>query len=575
MSSLVDTSSLDSSASKKSGGALYMLHKSFDCAVSPLLRRRTAESDDFFTDRKLAVIPSSSITVRVPKSPLAMLLSGGRAIHMDGIVKVRQLKSSKSVNYVPQIGWKRNLLVLEEGQLRLTPDLEDLDESVGKVFSLPDLIDISYNKRGDKLISLRFWKVNDCTRNLDIVPSNMIEQNSVVLQLRTNDAEIWVEKLLFDLRNQAKLLNSCASMLEDQNQIAGAEILLRQVCDMLSLGCGEYHEFTCAAQQRLVDILNKMGKLEEAEEWKCRLEENKVSSSNLDMLFSETTSTTKRKSSGLEQMQQFVELSCKAKLTDDMVARAAEFQRREEQLLEMMSSERSNLSRKAADAENRAILAEQEIQELRKTKPAIHSTKQGEMVATKLKIYERSQKFDSTKSKGACYLVHSSEGSLSFHWSHTNMPNAFAHFHPRISVPNFKFKQNAGGTEMIRSCQNGTSGTRNFFDAIIRFVKMGIENKCIEITVCKKSPFPFSIFLFGNKNSVSLAKEVFWVKGVQGIAVVKKDAAVFDGVATLPKERFLLLGNQAGVSLDLGQLNLAKKQTRILWLKTKRSKHLR
>jgi len=626
MNSFADASSIGSSSTKKSGGTLSMLQKSFDSAVNRFstVRRKTAEPDE--SGRQLAAIRSSSIAGRVPNSPVATLLSGGRSIHMNGIAKVRLL--SKIVNYVPQVGWKRNLVILEEGQLRLTHDLDDIDPSFGKVFSLPDLVDISYKKRGDKQLSLRFWKSNDETRSLDLMSSNSIAQNSIVLQLRTGDAETWVEKILLDLRNQAKLLDSCASMLEDQNQIAGAEILLRQAYDMLSLGCGEYHQLTYYAQQRLVDILNKVGKLEEADDWKCRLEDNKVndSSSSPDMFFPEdasTLSSTKSKSSrnGLEEMQIFVELSCKAELTDDMVARAGELQRREKQLLEMISSEHSrkveNLSRKAADAESRALVAEQEIQKLRKQNAeniersnqlknanveksnqinnaalhvqdkvltneskrsstkrssSIHDSKrkskgeedEGAIAPTKLTRNGTAQKSPIKKStpRGSCYLAYSeaSEGLMFFQWSHTDVPSAFACFQPAESVlvPKFKYKQNEGRTEIIRGCHNGSSiGIRKYFDAIAQFVKMGIENKCSEIVFRENGPFPFRIFLF-SRNSVFMADDVFSVEGIQGIAVVKKDSVLFDGVATLPKERFLVLGNQGGASLDLTRVSLAR-----------------
>mmetsp|Transcript_13791 Transcript_13791/g.55186 ORF Transcript_13791/g.55186 Transcript_13791/m.55186 type:complete len:165 (+) Transcript_13791:79-573(+) len=80
----------------------------------------------------------------------------------------------------------------------------------------------------------------------------------------------------------------------------------------------------------------------------------------------------------------------------------------------------------------------------------------------------------SSSTRGA-YLTFdpASQGTLFVHWSETAVDGALAFFEPRKSVPAFKFKQNAGRSELIREMSGGTGERiKRYYSGWCQFVKL-------------------------------------------------------------------------------------------------------
>jgi len=102
----------------------------------------------------------------------------------------------------------------------------------------------------------------------------------------------------------------------------------------------------------------------------------------------------------------------------------------------------------------------------------------------------------------ACYLTFdlASNGTLFTHWSQTPVPDALASFTPSKPVPKFKFTQNAGRSELIRTI-NGPNIPR-YYQGWTQFVKLAKENDA-QFAILKGEQFtqaPVALYIV-NKNT--------------------------------------------------------------------------
>jgi len=109
----------------------------------------------------------------------------------------------------------------------------------------------------------------------------------------------------------------------------------------------------------------------------------------------------------------------------------------------------------------------------------------------------------------SCYLTFdlASNGTLFTHWSQTPVPDALASFTPSKPIPKFKFTQNAGRTELIRTI-NGPNLPR-YYQGWVQFVKMARENDA-EFMVLKGEQFtqaPVALYIVTKNTDVSRIAE--------------------------------------------------------------------
>jgi len=123
----------------------------------------------------------------------------------------------------------------------------------------------------------------------------------------------------------------------------------------------------------------------------------------------------------------------------------------------------------------------------------------------------------------SCYLAFdlASNGTLFTHWSTTPIPDALASFTPSKPVPKFKFTQNAGRSELIRTI-NGPNLPR-YYQGWTQFFKLAKENDS-EFVILKgeTSQAPVAMYIVNKDTEVSrLAEnEPVTLGNVAGVAAV-------------------------------------------------------
>jgi len=120
------------------------------------------------------------------------------------------------------------------------------------------------------------------------------------------------------------------------------------------------------------------------------------------------------------------------------------------------------------------------------------------------------------------------------HWSQTPVPDALASFTPSKPVPKFKFTQNAGRSELIRTI-NGPNISR-YYQGWTQFFKLAKDNDA-QFAILKGEQFvqaPVALYIVNKNTEVSRVPEnsTVAVNDVAAVAAVHS-ANISYGVKTM------------------------------------------
>eukprot|EP00512_Aurantiochytrium_limacinum_P014792 CAMPEP_0171568808 /NCGR_PEP_ID=MMETSP0961-20121227/1984_1 /TAXON_ID=87120 /ORGANISM="Aurantiochytrium limacinum, Strain ATCCMYA-1381" /LENGTH=798 /DNA_ID=CAMNT_0012123007 /DNA_START=117 /DNA_END=2513 /DNA_ORIENTATION=+ len=331
--------------------------------------RRDAEKRE--SGRSVETASTSFSTPSVPTSPLGVLMAGGRSVRMEGILKVRVNRRKGRTPF----GWAARFVVLEEGRIRISRSEDDDDDiyasavasyrasstsSGGTVqhsnnenrLNLSSFRDVRYNKRG--------------AREFTIV----LKSNQQVRFRAKNgeEAEIWLQHILQEMRNQAQLNLKCGELMMKQNMVSNVEPVLRQALFMMELSMGPKHKGVADVLDLLARFLAAQGDEQGASASQERAESIREASGPSRSAVQHFTGDN----AGLREVRMWLELQNRADDGTEAMERAMEMQRREAELINIMSDQHASriqeLQNKAAAAERRARDAEKELALLRVAK---------------------------------------------------------------------------------------------------------------------------------------------------------------------------------------------------------------
>jgi len=121
-----------------------------------------------------------------------------------------------------------------------------------------------------------------------------------------------------------------------------------------------------------------------------------------------------------------------------------------------------------------------------------------------------------------------SNGSLFTHWSQTPVPDALCKYTPTNEVAKFKYTQNGGRNELIRT-MNGPNVQR-FYLGWVQFFKAAKENDAeVVVLLGEKAPAPLAVYIVNKDTSVSRVQEntPFKLDNVGAIAAVNPSVSVY------------------------------------------------
>ena len=155
--------------------------------------------------------------------------------------------------------------------------------------------------------------------------------------------------------------------------------------------------------------------------------------------------------------------------------------------------------------------------------------------------------------ESGCYLTFepTNNGTLFTNWSHTRVPNAFAFFLPGKKVPGFKYKQKGGRDEIIRGMRGGVGqgGLTRYYIGWSHFIKLAKEYKGT-LTILHNQ----DLDLFSHVTSSGAVAPLPFFEPIDtasfdGVAVLPKANAAFNGVETMTRDYFVGTGNKEGAAL--------------------------
>jgi len=296
---------------------------------------------------------ASDESLDLPTNPLSILMAGGREVRMEGVLKAKMGGRFSS--------WKPWFVIVEEGRLRMTHSEDDGEpggevdsKSISKTFALPRMTHLKYSKRGSKDFSFS----NDKGATVRLRAKN------------AEEAEVWLQHILQELKNQARLHRQCAKMMLENGETRGVIKLLRQTLKMWRLAVGDVHEKVIEAINDLAGFLLENEVMMEAEQL---FEETKQLQKQLDAKVGSRMTlmvSSKGENAGLDEIRDWVELQDRVAKSADVVARNEIMRERERQLIEMMEDEHAlkvqELQNRALMAERRAKAAELELATLKR-----------------------------------------------------------------------------------------------------------------------------------------------------------------------------------------------------------------
>jgi Immune Mapped Protein 2 (IMP2) N-terminal domain len=159
-----------------------------------------------------------------------------------------------------------------------------------------------------------------------------------------------------------------------------------------------------------------------------------------------------------------------------------------------------------------------------------------------------------------CYLVFeaSSGGCLVLQYSEGPVPdNAVGFFVPGAGhkIQPFKFKQNAGKSELIKGIAGGDSNRRKYFSGWCQFLKLAVAKGGLAIQFTAQQGVAVDVYGYLKDKQrpefIDLASGLVDVSAYDAFAVMPKDHTFLKGVKSIVISNFLELGNLAGASTTL------------------------
>ena len=155
--------------------------------------------------------------------------------------------------------------------------------------------------------------------------------------------------------------------------------------------------------------------------------------------------------------------------------------------------------------------------------------------------------------ESGCYLTFEpvNNGTLFTNWSHTRIDNAFAFFSPGKKVPGFKFKQKGGREEVIRGMRGGVGagGLGRYYIGWTHFIKLAKEYKGTLVVLHNQdAEFFYHVQASGAVKPLEPFAN-FDTANMDGVAVLPKANAAFNGVETMTRDYFVGTGNKEGAAL--------------------------
>ena len=155
-----------------------------------------------------------------------------------------------------------------------------------------------------------------------------------------------------------------------------------------------------------------------------------------------------------------------------------------------------------------------------------------------------------------CYLVYepSSGGRLMLQYSKGPIPpNSVGFWTSPHKLPEFKFKQAAGRSELIKGIAGGDANRRKYFSGWCQFIKLAKQKQArvIQFTPPDGQFVPVDVYAMDANNAtvqLDLKEGLASVDDYVAVAVMAQHHAFLRGVKTLAPSNFLELGNLAGAS---------------------------
>lgn len=160
-----------------------------------------------------------------------------------------------------------------------------------------------------------------------------------------------------------------------------------------------------------------------------------------------------------------------------------------------------------------------------------------------------------------CYLVYepSSSGRLMLYYSKGPVPSNAVGFWcpgPDEKIQEFKFKQAAGRSELIKGIAGGDANKRRYFTGWCQFLKLCAAKKGRVIQFTPETQgLPVDVYGYNQAASscqlLELNDGLIDLEGVDAVAVMAKNHEFLKGVKTIGMNNFMDLGNIAGATTKL------------------------
>lgn len=152
--------------------------------------------------------------------------------------------------------------------------------------------------------------------------------------------------------------------------------------------------------------------------------------------------------------------------------------------------------------------------------------------------------------KGAYLLFDSaSNGSLHIQWKNEPVPGALAFIKPGKNVPEFKYKNNGGKSEIIRNLQ---ADKKLFYSGVGQFIKEARDLKgevYLLPDIDRTSPLKLDVYFLKN-NTVHVAKigTPFSISDASAICIMPRGTSSLS-VKTMERQLFIVKGNTEGACI--------------------------
>ena len=159
-----------------------------------------------------------------------------------------------------------------------------------------------------------------------------------------------------------------------------------------------------------------------------------------------------------------------------------------------------------------------------------------------------------------CYLVYEahSGGKLLLHYSEGTVPDNAVGFWcpgPQQNIQPFKFKQNAGRSELIQGIAGGDANRRKYFSGWCQFLKLALAKHGLVIQFKAEQGVPVDVYGYKRDKQqpvlLDLECGLVDVSPYDAVAVMPRGHEFMKGVKTMASQTFLEMGNLAGASSNM------------------------